>query len=63
MIPRHVRARLALLVLGMLLVASACASRSSTSTGSSPAGAVAAFAEAFDAGVGHRRLVLLMSPT
>jgi hypothetical protein len=54
--------RLAILAL-VLLIATACAGRSSPSTGDAPTGAVAAFAGAFDAGVGHRRLVLLLSPT
>jgi len=49
------------LVLGLAVV-SACGTGASSSTRPQP-GALADFAKAFDAGTGHRRLVLLMSPT
>jgi hypothetical protein len=61
---RRVRVRgLAIVVVGTLLAVSACAGGSSTSARSAPAGALATFAGAFDGGIGHRRLVLLLSPT
>jgi hypothetical protein len=64
MTSRRLASALAIPVLGLLLVATACAAGSSTSNNSvPPTGPVAAFATMFDAGVGHRRLVLLMSPT
>jgi hypothetical protein len=53
-----------MLAVGLLLVASACATGTSTADNSAvPTGALGALAAQFDAGVGHRRLVLLMSPT
>jgi hypothetical protein len=46
-----------------LAAVSGCTTGSSSpSTGTEP-GALATFAKAFDDGAGHRRLVLLMSPT
>lgn len=46
-----------------LTVLSACATGSTSSPSGTQPGALATFAKAFDDGTGHRRLVLLMSPT
>jgi hypothetical protein len=46
-----------------LAALSACATGSSSSPSGTQPGALATFAKAFDGGSGHRRLVLLMSPT
>ena len=57
------RRLLAAFVVGLVAL-SACTtgSSSSSSSGTDP-GALTTFARAFDDGSGHRRLVLLMSPT
>jgi hypothetical protein len=50
------------LVVSLAAVSGCTTGSSSPSTGTEP-GALATFAKAFDDGAGHRRLVLLMSPT
>jgi len=59
------RQHLVAVLVVVLLVVTACGTRSTWSqrTANAPAVDVAAFGAKFDAGVGHRRLVLLMSPT
>jgi hypothetical protein len=57
--------RLVATLVVVVLMAVACGTRSAgpKATGKVSAVDVAGFAAQFDAGVGHRRLVLLMSPT
>jgi len=54
---------LGLLVVGVAVVAACGRHPSGTTSATTAPSALNAFVNAFDAGAGHRRLVLLMSPT
>jgi hypothetical protein len=54
---------LRLAIVGLFAIVTACSGSSSSSDAAAPTDALDVFAAQFDAGVGHRRLVLLMSPT